>query len=197
MRKQANFSRSSCGSLGMPRSMVTIRKLLSISNKDRAKVYNQGGGRYTYDDAPFAPLKKPVAESKLMLLTSSGHFVDGDDPNPLGIENMTQQQAMEMISQFLRRPPDLSEIPTNTPNDKLRVRHGGYDIRAAKADLGVAFPMAHLNEFAEDGVIGEFVSPAFSFVGAAAQMQLTRKTGPMWVEKFKDMGVETAVLVPV
>jgi hypothetical protein len=163
----------------------------------QAQVYNQGGGRYTYEDAPFTPLAQPVAASRLMLLTSSGHFVEGDDPNPLGIEKMTQQQAMEMISQFLRRPPTLSEIPADTPNEKLQVRHGGYDIRAAEADAGVAFPLAHLNALAANGAIGALVNPAFSFVGAAAQTPLIKKTGPAWVERFQEMGVETAVLVPV
>jgi len=161
------------------------------------QVYNQGGGRYTYDDAPFAPLEKPVSESRLMLMTSTGHFVDGDDPKPLGVENMTQQQAMEMISQFLRVAPTLTEIPTNTPTDKLQVRHGGYDIRAVQADAGVAFPLTHLNEFAAKGMVGEFANPAYSFVGATAQMPLIKKTGPAWVEMLKERGVETAVLIPV
>ncbi|KAA3664376.1 MAG: hypothetical protein DWQ04_06045 [Chloroflexi bacterium] len=172
-------------------------QVLEHVKNGQLQVYNQGGGRYTYDDAPFAALKKPVADSRVMMLTSTGHFVDGDDPNPLGIENMTQQQAMEMISQFLRTPPTLSEIPTDTPDDKLRVRHGGFDIRAVQEDQGVAFPMAHLNEFANEGIIGELASPVYSFVGATAQMPLLKKTGPAWVEMFRERGVETAVLVPV
>jgi len=163
----------------------------------QAQVYNQGGGRYTYEDAPFTPVAKPLSQSRLLLLTSSGHFIEGDDPKPLGVENMTQQQAMENISQFLRQPPTLSEIPTDTPTDRLQVRHGGYDIRAAQADAGVAFPLSYLNELAANGEIGELVNPAYSFVGAAAQMPLLKTTGPAWVEQFKDMGVETAVLVPV
>ncbi len=171
-------------------------QIVELIKSGQSQVYNQGGGRYAYEDAPFTPLAKPVSASRLMLLTSTGHFVAGDDPNPLGIENMTQQQAMGMISQFLRRPPTLSKIPTDTPNDNLQVRHGGYDIRAAQADAGVAFPLVHLNALAADGVIGELVNPAFSFVGAAAQTPLIKKTGPAWVERFKEMGVETAVLIP-
>lgn len=82
-------------------------------------------GSYAYDDAPFTLLNKPVAQSRLMLLTSSGHFVEDDDPKPFGIEKMTQQQAEEMIDEFLKAEPTLSAIPINTPRSQLRVRHGG------------------------------------------------------------------------
>lgn len=32
------------------------------------------------DDTPLTVLPKPLSESRLLLITSSGHFVDGDDP---------------------------------------------------------------------------------------------------------------------
>ncbi|CAG0947175.1 hypothetical protein ANRL1_03765 [Anaerolineae bacterium] len=49
-------------------------------------------GNYAYDDAPFTPLQKPIARSRLMLLTSSGHFVEGYDPEPFGIKNLTRRK---------------------------------------------------------------------------------------------------------
>ena len=41
------------------------------------------------------------------------------------------------IMEFLKAPPQLSAIPTDTPATALRVRHGGYDVRAAQADANV------------------------------------------------------------
>ncbi len=49
-----------------------------------------GAGRWTYAEGPFTPLRKPLAASRVALLTSSGHFVDGDDPEPFGVRHMTQ-----------------------------------------------------------------------------------------------------------
>ena len=43
-----------------------------------------GEGSWTYTEGPFAPLRKPMSESRLVLISSSGHFVEGDDPEPLG-----------------------------------------------------------------------------------------------------------------
>ncbi len=151
---------------------------------------------FAYDDAPFTPLPKPLNQLKLGLLTSSGHFVDGDDPRPFGQENMTQFEAMVRISDFLREAPTLSTIPMNTAPKKLRVRHGGYDIRGSAADPNVILPLAHLQSLAAAGVIGELAENAYSFVGAAAQTPLLKKSAPQWAEMIKQRGIEAMVLLP-
>ncbi|MBZ0309434.1 MAG: glycine/betaine/sarcosine/D-proline family reductase selenoprotein B [Anaerolineae bacterium] len=153
--------------------------------------------RWVYNDTPHHPLKKPLSEANLMLLTSSGHFVEGDDPKPFGIENMTQEQAMTLINDFLRTEPTLSEIPINTSPENLRVRHGGYDIRAALQDHNVNFPLKTLLRLRDEGTIGKFNPTAFSFVGACAQTPLKNRVAPKWVERFKQDQVDAALLVPV
>ena len=140
---------------------------------------------------------KPVAEMRLALITSSGHFVDGDDPQPFGIENMTQDEASDRIGDFLKEEPSLSAIPFDTPAENLRVRHGGYDIRSVLADPNAALPLARFNELLADGLIGGLLDNAYSFVGACAQMRLLRRTGPKWVAQWRAEGIEGAVLVPV
>jgi hypothetical protein len=153
-------------------------------------------GHFVYDDAPFAPLPKPLADLKLGLLTSSGHFVDGDDPQPFGIEKMSQLEATARISQFLGEAPTLSAIPMDTPSEKLRVRHGGYDIRGSAADANVILPLAHLQALADAKTIGQLADNAYSFVGACAQTPLLKKSAPQWAAMLKQQGIETMVLLP-
>ncbi|MAT99900.1 MAG: hypothetical protein CL608_22390 [Anaerolineaceae bacterium] len=157
--------------------------------------YNKPGS-FAYDDAPFTPLPKPLAELKLGLLTSSGHFVAGDDPRPFGEENMTQAEAARRISEFIKAAPTLSTIPMDTPPEKLRVRHGGYDIRGAAADANVILPLTHLHTMVEAGRIGELAKNAYSFVGACAQTPLAKKSAPQWAEMVKQQGIEAMLLVP-
>ncbi|MCA9947347.1 MAG: hypothetical protein KC449_27905, partial [Anaerolineales bacterium] len=145
---------------------------------------------FAYDDAPFTPLSKPLGQMKLGLLTSSGHFVAGDDPRPFGKENMTQFEAMVRIQEFLREAPTLSTIPMGTPPENLRVRHGGYDVNGAAADPNVVLPLAHLQAVAAEGVIGELAENAYSFVGASAQTPLLKKNAPQWAEMLKQQGIE-------
>ncbi len=152
---------------------------------------------FTYDDGPFATLANPVSQSRLALMTSSGHFVAGDDPEPFGVANMTQQEAIERIGEFVKEAPSLSSIPMDTPRGQLRVRHGGYDIRGVQADPNVALPLEILSEFHDDGTIGELVRQAYSFVGACAQRRLLKRNGPQWVDMFKAEKIEAALLVPV
>lgn len=153
-------------------------------------------GHYRYDEGPFTPLAKPLSACRLGLLTSSGHFIVGDDPEPFGVQNMSQFEAMARIKQFLQEAPQLSVIPLDTPAENLRVRHGGYDIHGAEKDSQVVFPLASLKRLVEQKRIGGLHVEAYSFVGACAQTPLLKKTGPQWVRRFKQQEIDAMLLVP-
>jgi hypothetical protein len=152
---------------------------------------------WTYEEGPFTPFSKPLSEARLGLLSSSGHFVAGDDPQPFGILDMTQDEAAERIDDFLRVEPKLSAIPVGTPAEQLRVRHGGYDIAAAATDPNVVFPLELLRQLQQDGEIGELAPAGYSFVGACAQTPLLKHTGPEWVAHFRELQLNGMLLVPV
>ncbi len=152
---------------------------------------------HRHDDTPWAPMAKPLSESRIALITSSGHFVDGDDPKPLGVENMTQDEAEDRIMEAIKEPPALSVIPSNTPFDQIRVRHGGYPVDGAAADPQVVLPLRILESLASDGVIGEFADTSYSFVGAAAQGPIKKRIGPEWAEMLRAAEVDAALLVPI
>lgn len=156
-----------------------------------------GRGTWNYDEGPFAPLNKPISRARLGLIASSGHFVKGDDPQPLGVQDMTQEEATARIQEFLKEAPTLSSVPFATPREDLRVRHGGYDIRGAQADPNVVLPLERLRGLQEEGLIGELAPNAYSFVGACAQTRLLNETGPEWVGLFQQEQIEAAILVPV
>ena len=159
--------------------------------------YLQAKKSFTYKEGAFATLPKSVSQSRLALITSSGHFVAGDDPEPFGVTDMTQQEAIERIEEFVKAAPSLSKIPMDTRRDQLCVRHGGYDIRAAEADPNVTLPLKILRELHRDGIIGELSQQAYSFVGACAQKRLLKINGPQWVDMFKEERIDAALLVPV
>jgi len=162
----------------------------------QARAY-AGAGRFTYEDGPFTPLRASLSQLRLGLMSSSGHFVDGDDPKPFGVENMSQEEAESRIDEFLKVEPQLSVIPIGTAIEKLRVRHGGYDVRGSLADPNVNFPLARLRELQAAGRIGELASDAYSFMGAVSQLRLLNHTGPQWVKMFQEKGMDALLLVPV
>jgi len=152
---------------------------------------------HRHDDVPLSTVGKPLRECRVALLTSSGHFVDGDDPEPLGVVDMTQEQAEARIGEFLREAPTLSAIPIDTPPAQLRVRHGGYPTASVRSDHQVALPLGHLQAMERDGVIGEFAPVAYSFVGAAAQGRVKNDVGPAWAQQLIAEHVDAVLLVPV
>lgn len=153
--------------------------------------------RYTYGDGPFSPLTKPLAECRVALVTSSGHFVEGTDPQPFGVVDMTQAEAEARITEFLRAEPTLSVIPTDVEANRLRVRHGGYPVAAVARDHRVALPIEHLSTLADRGVIGQLSPRAYSFVGATSQLRLRDHIAPDWVDLLRSDAVDAALLVPV
>ena len=173
-----------------------IGRLIKHVIEGQVQGYSGRGGS-VYDSGQFRCLEKPVSEIILGLLTATGHFVDGDDPEPFGVKNMTQEEAIERIDDFIRNEPTLSEIPLNTPIEKLRTRHGGYDVRGTQRDPNVAFPIERLVELKQDGLVGELAENAYSFVGACAQKSLENRVAPLWAQDLKQKGIDAVLLVPV
>ncbi|WP_025323170.1 glycine/sarcosine/betaine reductase selenoprotein B family protein [Deferrisoma camini] len=194
----AEFFRELLENLGRTVDDGDAGRLVRLAVEWQARAYaGEGGGRWTYEDAPFAPLEKPVRESVVGLLTSSGHFVEDDDPEPFGVKGMTQEEACRRIKEFLKAPPTLSRIPADVPAERLRVRHGGYDVRAAQADPNVVFPVDRLRELEAEGAIGRRAGTFYSFVGACSQLRLLRDHAPRWAGLLRDEGVAAVLLVPV
>ncbi len=152
---------------------------------------------WSNDSAPFTPLSMPLSSARVALFTSSGHFVEGNDPEPFGVKNMTQTEATRRSAEFTRIPPVLSEIPADTPVDRLVARHPGYDIAAATLDPNSVFPLERMREFAVDGTIGELADPSYSFIGSTSQIHLCKESIPAWASKLKENRVDAVLLVPV
>ncbi len=151
---------------------------------------------YVYQDRPFTPLAKPLSETSIGLVTSSGHFVSGDDQSGLEGDDLTQDWAIARIGEFLRATPILSEVPKDLPAEEIRVRHPGYDIRSVSRDLGVALPRLALIEAERDGRTGWLAPFLYSFVGACSQGRLKNELDD-WILRWKSQGIEALFLVPV
>jgi len=177
---------------------LSTDQLLDLVYQWQVRAYQPRPGvkrPYVYEDRPFQVLGKPLNETTLGLVTSSGHFM-GDDPPPADVESLDQEQAISMIDEFMRKAPHLSEIPAGASTDELVVRHPGYDIRSASNDPEVALPRSLLLEAEKDGRIGRLSSTVYSFVGACSQGRL-RNELDNWIDGWKSAGIEALFLVPV
>ena len=132
-----------------------------------------------YTDAPFTPLKKPLKDSTLALISTAGLHRRGDRPF---------------------RPGDGSYrvIPAETPARDLVMSHisVNFDRTGFQQDHNVAFPIDRLRELVDEGVIGSMASMHYSFMGAfppdAAEPHAQHLAGLL-----KQDAVDAALLVPV
>ncbi len=162
----------------------------------QVKGYAPGDGmppQFQYDAAPWKPLAKPLNHVRLTLISTGGLFVDGHDP--LGPSEMTQEEAILRIQEFLRGDPALATIPKDIPTHLLRVRHPGYDIRGAQRDHNVVFPIDHLKTLEAEGIIGQLADELYSFVGATSQLRLLKEHAPRWAHHIRAQRVDAALLV--
>ncbi len=144
------------------------------------------------EDAPFAPLRGPLAEQRLALITAGGVFDRDDDP--LGPDGPTRAESLSMIQDFLRGTPTLSTISVDTPPERLTARHPGYDARTAQRDPDTVFPLTHLRALAAEGRV-QLADEHYAFAGATSQRRLEKQVAPRWAEHMAAREIDVCFLV--
>jgi hypothetical protein len=144
------------------------------------------------DDAPFAPLDRPLEDTRVALISAGGvHVVDDD---PMGPDGPTQEESLGLITEFLRGAPTLTRIPVDTPDERLTARHPGYDARTAQRDINTVFPLSHLRALAAEGAV-RLAEEHYAFTGATSQTRLRKDAAPRWAEHMAASEVDAALLV--
>jgi len=150
--------------------------------------------RPDFPDAPFAPLRKPLREATVALFSSGAIY--RDDQDPYYPAELTYEQAVRDVRKATERFPSLRVIPAATPEERLRVGHVAYDIRAAQKDINVIFPLTRFRELAQEGVIGALAQRNYSYHGLTNIPRLMQESAPQWAQMLEDDGVDAVFLTP-
>ncbi len=137
------------------------------------------------DPVPFSPLKKPLKEARIAIVSSAGFVLN----------------SQELFDAHIESGDDsFREIPSNTEVADIVDSHRSkcFDHAGMREDPNVAFPLDRIRELATDGVIGSIADNHLSFMGSVtAPLRLIRKVAPVAAEKLLDDNVDAALLVPV
>ena len=137
------------------------------------------------DPVPWAPLRKPLSQCKLALVSSAG-FVLPDQPH---------------FDESIRGgDPSFREIPCMTDPRTLVETHRSesFDHTGLQRDPNVAFPVERVHELAATGRIGSVNHRHLSCMGSITAVgRLIRDTAPPAARLLVEDGVDVAVLVPV
>ncbi len=137
------------------------------------------------DEVPFTPLTKPVAESRLALVTTAA-------PNRPELGDQGPGAAYNAAAKFF----EVYTAPI-TPAPDLRISHLGYDRRHSTAeDPNTWLPIARLEEAAADGRIGA-LAPELIGVPTNRSQRITLETdAPAALEACRRQNADLALLVP-
>ena len=131
---------------------------------------------------PFSPLKKPLAESRVVLISTSDITVRGDER----VE--TEERAMV---------GGAYSISADVPVDRLYSLTQSYDRHATTLeDIGAFYPTAGLHEAVKTGRIGS-LTKRFHGVYNAYSMRHTQQDVEEVLKRCREDGADVAVLVPV
>jgi len=135
-----------------------------------------------HHDAPWTPLRKPLAMCRVTALTSGGI-------------SHCSAPAWDPVA---RNDFRLDAIESGTPSDQFQIHDAYYDHSDADRDLNCVFPIDRLHELAEQGVIGEVAPRLYSgFMGRIyRRTELLEKHAPAFAEELGRHEVDLALLVP-
>ena len=156
--------------------MAPLRKLDPLS-RFFMKLYR---GKH-YEATPHTPLRLPLNECRVALITTAGFFLEGQPPFESG---------------------DCSsrEIPNIVQTQALINGHksAAYDERGLETDPNLAFPLDRFKELETENKIGSLNHRHFSFMGSITKPDaLITQSAPEVGHKLKTDGVDVAFLTPV
>jgi hypothetical protein len=124
----------------------------------------------------WTPVKKPLTEMRVALVTGTGVHLKGDERFNLVCDS------------------SFRVIPGDTKTADLTVSHGGYDNSDVLSDINSMFPLDRLRELFEEGLIAGIAPRHIGFMGGSGDLKaLANQTGPAIAEILKSDEVDAAI----
>ncbi len=141
------------------------------------------GSMISKDDVvPLAPVTKPLSQSRLTFVSTSGVQPKGTLPF----------DVVHPVGDYTYR-----EVPSDSPVQDLEIHQLKYPTDGAHEDLNVIFPIERLRELRDEGVIGSLTPSLFSFIGYNMDPDLLERTlAEDLAQAVQDQQADLALLSP-
>ena len=136
---------------------------------------------------PWTPMKKPINQATIALVTSAGMSLKTDPPFDMERE---KKEAIWGDRSF-------RAIPREATEKDIEVNHLHINTNWIKQDINVILPLARMAEFENERIIGRLAPTAYSFYGFQWQSTdfLKEAIEPI-SKKMKLEGVEAVLMTP-
>lgn len=140
------------------------------------------------ENIPWVPLDRPLAETRVALISSAGISLLDDQPF---------DQEGERRNPWWGDPTH-RVLPRDVATGDVRVSHLHMDPRPASKDLDCVMPLRRLDEIVGASVVGSSAPNHYSIMGYILKPeQLVEETAPRIADALVRDEVDLALLVPV
>src|SRR5213593_2119103 len=133
--------------------------------------------RLAVGEVPWTPLRKPLSDSTVVLISTGGVHLRSDRPFNLNGD------------------PTFRVIPRGAQPADLAISHQAYDRTDALRDINLVFPIERLRELEAEGVIGRVADEHFGF-GLSGSAKALLAPGRTVGRRLADAHVDLVLLVP-
>jgi D-proline reductase (dithiol) PrdB len=142
-----------------------------------------------HEPIPWAPVGKPLAESKVALLSTSGLSMQSDPPFDMDFERKHPT----------RGDPSWRALRADATGDTIEANHLHIDTSYVRRDINVALPLDRLRELVAEGVVGSMAETHYSTMGYQGNdtSEQEQVSAPAIAARMKSEEVDLALLAPV
>jgi D-proline reductase (dithiol) PrdB len=165
--------------------MVDSFRYLSLTSIAVVKMLIERASR---DSIPWSPLRRPLAEATVALISTAALSMGGDAAFDAQGERANPWWG----------DPSYRVIPRTATERDVTASHLHIETAYLRQDLDVALPLRRLEELAQAGFVGSVAPSHYSFQGYLLDpTEFLATSVPAMIDRMKAEAVDVAVFVPV
>jgi len=164
-----------------------------INYIDRTHEYYRSQGyekEYNYarnEVIPFTPLKKPLSECRVTLVTTASFQLLDEKRRPMEPIRILGTNELEVFT-----------APSDWPAERIVSTSEDHDrYQTDMKDVNAFFPIARMQEFLEEGVFGRLSKNFYRTLPNYSHRKTTEVDGPEIFRQCREDDVEAVLLTPV
>ena len=160
---------------------MTVTYIASITKRYERLGYAPYRWFHAEGPSAFQPLRKPLSESRLGVLSTSGAYVVGQ------------------VAYYYKDDTSIRAIPNDTPTGQIHFSHITENyLEDPRRDPACMVPTDALRKLEDENVIGEVADDVLSCMGGIySQRRVREELAPALLEAYQKQNVDAVFLIPM
>ena len=174
--------------------MEYVRYIDKTREYYRKEGYDRDYRWATNESAPFTPLKKPLSQSRVTLISTAGFTLVPEG----GFSEAEISELKKGGSNMGSYDMEVFPVPSNLPEESILYIVANHDTsQSDMSDVNSFFPIQRLREFQTEGVLGSLVTEFLRLKENYSQRKTMEVDAPEVLRRCREDNVDVALLTPV